>query len=145
MNSFTIRETAYQSPEYQQSVSLREAVLRQPIGMVLTSADLQQDAGDRHIVCIEADRLLGCLVLSPQSADEIQVRQVVVDPQIQRRGIGRALMAFAEDVSRAHGFSRITLHARFTAIPFYELLNYQKVGEPFEQVTLPHWEMEKLL
>nr|MBP8249907.1 GNAT family N-acetyltransferase [Chitinophagales bacterium] len=43
------------------------------------------------------------------------------------------------------GFTLMYCHARDTAIPFYEKLGYSRVGEEFEEVTIPHWEMGKSL
>jgi predicted GNAT family N-acyltransferase len=43
------------------------------------------------------------------------------------------------------GKSRIMLHARETAIPFYQKLGYEVTGEPLTEVGLPHRIMEKLL
>jgi predicted GNAT family N-acyltransferase len=37
------------------------------------------------------------------------------------------------------------LHARATAVPFYLRLGYTVVGEPFEEVGIPHRGMEKAL
>ena len=37
----------------------------------------------------------------------------------------------------------MTLHARQVAVPFYERLGYSIVGEPFEEVSIPHFKMEK--
>jgi hypothetical protein len=37
------------------------------------------------------------------------------------------------------------LHARETAVPFYERLRYSPVGDVFQEVTLPHRLMEKRL
>ena len=73
------------------------------------------------------------------------MRQVAVSPRAQGQGIGRALTEFAEDLARRRGFSRMTLHARAIAVPFYEKLGYQRVGDEFEEVTIPHWSMQKAL
>jgi predicted GNAT family N-acyltransferase len=37
------------------------------------------------------------------------------------------------------------LHARETAVAFYENLAYSKVGDRFVEVTIYHWAMEKRL
>lgn len=145
LSDLSIREVAYRSPEYDQSVALREAVLRLPLGLSFTPEDLQRDAQEWHLICTGQDRLLGCLVLAPLSADSIQVRQVAVLPEFQRRGIGQALMKYSEKLARQRGFIRMELHARLPAVPFYERLGYEKVGQPFVQVTILHLEMQKIL
>jgi predicted GNAT family N-acyltransferase len=37
------------------------------------------------------------------------------------------------------------MHARKTAVPFYERIGYQVAGEEFLEVGIPHYEMRKLL
>ena len=39
----------------------------------------------------------------------------------------------------------MVLHARQTAVPFYERLGYETYGEPFVEVTIPHIAMRMAL
>jgi ribosomal protein S18 acetylase RimI-like enzyme len=73
------------------------------------------------------------------------MRQVAVASEAQRQGVGRAMVEFSETFARRLGFTRMVLHARENAIPFYERLGYCRIGERFEEVTIPHWEMVKEL
>jgi len=130
---------------YQASVLLRNEVLRRPLGLELTGEELERERSDYHLVCEENGVLVGCLVLGPQGNDEIRMRQVAVSPHARGQGIGRALTEFAEEFSRQRGFRRLTLHARTTAVPFYEKLGYERTGDEFEEVTIPHWSMQKRL
>jgi predicted GNAT family N-acyltransferase len=54
-------------------------------------------------------------------------------------------MNFAENLARDRGYKKITMHARKNAIGFYEKLGYKKVGKEFEEITIPHYVMEKQL
>ena len=133
------------SAAYNASVALRNDVLRKPLGLELTNGELEQERSDYHLVCQDDGELVGCLVLVPQSNNEVKMRQVAVSPQARGQGIGRALTRFAEAFAGGLGFERVTLHARSTAVPFYEKLGYERVGEEFEEVTIPHWSMQKTL
>jgi ribosomal protein S18 acetylase RimI-like enzyme len=73
------------------------------------------------------------------------MRQVAVAPGMQGQGIGRKLVEYAEEFARDGGFDLMLLHARETAVPFYEKLGYRRLGQRFEEVTLPHWAMVKEL
>jgi hypothetical protein len=73
------------------------------------------------------------------------MRQVAVVPELQGQGIGRAMVEYSEALARTVGFTRMILHARETAVAFYEKLGYAKVGERFVEVTIPHWAMAKRL
>jgi GNAT superfamily N-acetyltransferase len=73
------------------------------------------------------------------------MRQVAVLPPLQGGGIGGALVRFAESFAVSHGIVRFELSARETAVPFYLNLGYEMVGEPYEEVTLPHRSLVKNL
>lgn len=73
------------------------------------------------------------------------MRQVAVVRELRGQGIGKALVAYAEALARKLGYRRMILHARETAVGFYEKLGYSRVGDRFEEVTIAHWTMEKHL
>ncbi|MFN3422756.1 MAG: GNAT family N-acetyltransferase, partial [Armatimonadota bacterium] len=52
-------------------------------------------------------------------------------------------MSFAENIARDKGYRRIIMHARDTAIGFYEKFGYKVKGDQFIEVNLPHHVMEK--
>ena len=133
------------SPEQLESIELRRRILRWPLGLDLTAEDIAKEQNEFHLVALQEGRLLACLVLTPLDRQSIKMRQVAVEPDLQGRGIGTRLVAFSEDVARQKGFSRMVLHARDTAVPFYLRLNYAIEGEPFEEVTIPHRRMMKML
>jgi GNAT superfamily N-acetyltransferase len=144
-----VAEIAHRSPAYAQAVALREAVLRRPLGLVFTPQELDDEAASHHIVAVDdADdgrACLGCLVLLPIDAAVLRMRQVAVRPDRQRRGIGGALVRFAEAAARAGGYREIIAHVREPAIPFYTRLGYEPEGERFVEVTLPHFLMRKII
>ncbi len=70
---------------------------------------------------------------------------MAVHAELQGRGIGTALVEYAEALARELGHRRMVLHARETALPFYEKLGYARIGEMVVKVTIPHWEMAKEL
>jgi predicted GNAT family N-acyltransferase len=74
----------------------------------------------------------------------VKVRQVAVDPAFQRVGLGRRVMALAENVARELERD-VELHARQVSAAFYDSLGYHPVGKPFVEVGLPHLKMVKSL
>ena len=135
----------YNSPNYAATLALRDEVLRKPLGLEFGAAELEQERDHFHIACFRDRTLVGCLMLVPLSASLVKMRQVAVKPQLHGQGIGRTLVEYAEQFARERGFSLMKLHARDTAIPFYEKQGYERDGEMFEEVSIPHWEMQKLL
>ena len=93
----------------------------------------------------EDERLLGCCLLSPQDKATVRLRQMAVPNNMQGKGIGRALMIFAENIARDLGYKKLCMHARKTAKGFYEKLGYAVTGDEFMEVTIPHYIMEKAL
>jgi ribosomal protein S18 acetylase RimI-like enzyme len=70
---------------------------------------------------------------------------MAVGAALQRKGIGRVLMNFAENIARDRKYSRLTMHARKSAVGFYEKSGYRICSEEFTEVTIPHYVMEKEL
>jgi predicted GNAT family N-acyltransferase len=54
-------------------------------------------------------------------------------------------MIFAENIARDLGYKKLCMHARKTAVGFYQKLGYGIAGEEFVEVTIPHFIMEKAL
>jgi ribosomal protein S18 acetylase RimI-like enzyme len=136
----------FATPEYDAAVALRDEVLRRPLGLHFTPEQLAEEYGHYHLGAFSDDgHLIGYLNLTPLGDGTVQMRQVAVSPGLQRRGVGQALVAASEQLARREGFAAIMLHARDLAVPFYEKLGYVREGEEFEEVTIPHWQMRKLL
>lgn len=140
-----VRLVEFGSEEYRQTVRLRDAVLRAPLGLTFTPEQLDGETEDLHVACFLGDELVACLVLTPKDDGAIKMRQVAVRPTLQGQGIGKALVRASEQIARERGYREMVLHARETAVSFYLHLEYEVVGEPFEEVTVPHRAMRKAL
>ncbi len=133
------------SPEYKQMVQLRYNILRKPLGLEFNPEELNKEAGDLLIGCFDDDRIEGCCLLTQTGLKEVRLRQMAVISGLQGKGIGKALIQFAENIARDRGFSTICMHARKSAMGFYEKLGYETSGDEFTEVNLPHFKMEKKL
>ena len=141
-----ICQIEFGTPEYDEAVDLRYRVLRRPLGLEFTAEQLAAEYADFHLAAFNATgRLIGYLNLTPAEQEKVKMRQVAVEPQVQGQGVGKALVAASEALAKRHGFKKMTLHARETAIPFYQKLGYKIVGDRFEEVCIPHFKMEKNL
>jgi predicted GNAT family N-acyltransferase len=54
-------------------------------------------------------------------------------------------MNFAENIARDRKYTRLTMHARKSAVGFYEKSGYRICSDEFTEVTIPHFVMEKEL
>lgn len=83
-------------------------------------------AAHRVWVAVDATIIVGTIVLIAEQ-DHLEVGNVAVDPQYQGNGVGRALLAFAEDEARRGGAHEVRLftHAAMTENrAYYPRLGY---------------------
>ena len=138
-----IKQIAFGGTEHKKEIELRYRVLRQPLGLHYTQEQLAAEKDEFHFAAFEGDKLVGCLLMKTIGKEEIKMRQVAVDEDYQGKGVGKKLVLYSEKFTAENGFSLIILHARKSAVPFYEKLGYKIVGDEFIEVTLPHLKMKK--
>ena len=129
--------------EYQEVLQLRQQVLRLPLGMNLFDEDLSEDRDQYIIVAIKDDRLIGCLMIKILDKVTVKFRQMAVHAEFQSKGIGSMIMFYAENFCMLNEYQKAELHARKSAIDFYNKLNYRMEGDEFEEVGIPHYKMVK--
>lgn len=133
------------SREYEQMVALRYQVLRKPLGLHFTTEELMAEKHHVLLGCFDDGNMEGCCMLVSEPGNVVRLRQLAVLAGLQGKGIGRVLVAFAENVARDRRFYKISLHARLNTRSFFEKLGYVVQGEPFLELTIPHVVMEKEL
>ena len=131
--------------EYQQMVDLRYDMLRKPLGLRFDQEELEREKDDILIGAFDDEKILGCCLITRIGPGTCRLRQMAVLNSLQGKGIGAAMLNFAENVARDRGFRNMTMHARKTAIGFYEKLGYKIKGDEFLEITIPHFIMEKRL
>jgi len=141
-----LRQIAYGSSQYHAARTLRQAVLRTPLGLPLSDDDLLGEDRQLHFgLFAEQDKLVACVIVVPESAGQVRIRQTAVSPEYQRRGLASKMMRELEVILSERDFDLVTLHARKGAVGFYQKLGYEVVGSEFMEVTLPHQKMVKPL
>jgi predicted GNAT family N-acyltransferase len=135
----------YSTPEYEKLVRLRYQILRKPLHLEFKEGDLEEDKNCIWIGCFESGKAIGCCGLKKIDATTVQLRQMAVNSGIQGKGIGRAIVNFAENIATDFGFKKMVMHARKSAQGFYEKLGYLAYGDEFTEVTIPHMMMRKSL
>jgi C_GCAxxG_C_C family probable redox protein len=142
---FAVRRYDYASADYDKALSLRQEVLRAPLGLNLFDEDLAREADAVHFGAFDGDELIATVYLTPLPDAKMQVRQLAVTPPRQRGGVGRLLMRFAESFAKDSGVLALTAHVRRTAEDFYASVGYRAAGEGFIEVGIEHIGMEKQL
>lgn len=101
---------------------------RKPAPMV---ADFAAQISAGHVHVAEADgAVAGFIALYPRG-DHIHVENVAIPPALQGRGIGRALLVFAEDEAKRRGRAAVELYTNANMTEnqsFYPRLGYTETG-----------------
>jgi len=140
-----LKQIDHGSKAYQQMVQLRLEILRKPLGLSFTNDELDKEKNDILIAAFDEDQMLGCCILTKIDDRRIRLRQMAVQKKLQGKGIGESIISFAENIARDKGYKILMMHARDTAIGFYEKFGYTIKGEQFEEVKTKHHVMEKRL
>ncbi len=140
-----LKQIDYNTTAYKQMVQLRMDILRKPLGLSFTKEELEKEKDDILIAAFDEDKILGCCILTKVNTKMVRLRQMAVQKNLQGKGIGESIISFAENLARDKGFKTLMMHARDTAIGFYEKFGYNIKGEQFEEVKTKHHIMEKML
>ena len=140
-----LKQIEHGTDDYRQMVNLRNEILRKPLGLSFDPEELDREKNDVLIGAFEEGKILGCCMLTKINNSTCRLRQMAVQNKLQGKGIGHALMNFAENLARDYGYKTLMMHARKTAVGFYEKQGYRLNGDEFIEVTVPHYVMEKRL
>ena len=140
-----LKQIDHGTPEYLKMVNLRDVVLRRPLGLTFDHDELIAEKDDILIACMDDNEILGCCILEEVNNLTIRLRQMAVPDNLHNRGIGSSIINFAENMARDKGYKLMTMHARDSAIGFYEKFGFLIKGSQFKEVNLPHHVMEKNL
>jgi tRNA threonylcarbamoyladenosine biosynthesis protein TsaE len=128
-----------------QAAFARHQILEPPSGagresLEQVAADLARGGG---AVADMDGRPVGCLRWDLPESGDFHVRRVAVDPALQGRGLGRALMSWAESEAARRGHAGVTVGVRIALpgnIAFYRRLGYEITGEHcHEGFAEPTW------
>lgn len=137
------RVVSHGSPEYEQCVRLRQRVLLDVAGIILTPDKTAQETKHVHIAAFSGERVVGCLFLHDLGSGILKMRQVAVEFGEQGKGIGRLMVELCEAYAQENGYNMIELNARRNAVPFYDALGYRREGDEFDEIGIPHLRMTK--
>lgn len=132
--------------EWESYYDLRYRIMREPLGKERGSERNEGDVTGIHIALFEETTILAIARLDKVDETTCQVRFVAVESSLQGQGLGKLIMDAVEKRGRSEGFSKLVLHARDYALPFYKKLGYTLIGPSYKLFdVLQHYEMEKAL
>lgn len=116
--------------EWDAYYQLRYEILRAPWGQAPGSEKTPDEDAQQHFAFFdEQQQIIGVIRLDSCDAQTGQIRFMAVAENVQRSGVGRLLMQFAEEKASALKLTKIILHAREHALAFYTKLGYQYVAQ----------------
>lgn len=142
MTNIIFKVVEYGSDEHLEAIALRKEVLYEARG--ISPHYYNEEDSHVQIVGFNNNIIIATCSLVPEGED-CRMRYVAIKENIQGAGIGSKMLVFFEQQARNKGFKSIYCHARDTAINFYTKNGYKTEGEMFEQVTIPHIKMRKIL
>ena len=126
------------------ALALRERVFCGEQGVTLAGERDGLDERAVHLVAVEDGAVVGtCRVLV--DGPDARLGRLCVERAARGRGLGRELLAAAEETARAAGARQMRLHAQTGALGLYERAGYRPVGAPFDEEGIEHLAMERLL
>ena len=137
------KEIIFGSPQYEQEVELRSRILRNPLGLDLDEENLAQENRQLHFGLFEEDKIKACVLIQPFKDTHAKLRQMAVTDDNQGKGYGSTMVDEVEKYLREIGMTNIELHARTSAVGFYEKKGYSVFGDEFLEVGIPHLKMRK--
>jgi predicted GNAT family N-acyltransferase len=130
---------------YASECALRYELLRRPLGHAPGSERFDFEDGSLHLVAVQDDQVVGCVLFHPDGAGGGRLFQMAVSGTLQGQGVGAKLVRHLEDRCRADGIVTIELHARKHVSGFYASLGYAPVGDEYLEVGIPHLNMHRVL
>jgi predicted GNAT family N-acyltransferase len=103
-----------------------------------------RDGDGVHLVAVSDGEVLAtCRLLFV--GPTVQFSRLAVRQTARRQGIASALLALADDETRAGGARRLVLHAQTYARSLYDVAGYEPRGRVFMEAGIEHIAMEKVL
>lgn len=80
----------------------------------------------KNYVLIEDDKTIGVLIMLPTRANTIEIVNIAIAPNYQRKGYGKRLLKFAINTAKNDNFKHIEIGTANSSIN--QLALYQKIG-----------------
>ncbi len=107
------------------------------------------DAADADCLHVVAYNRLGQPVatarLLPAQAGVAKLGRMAVHRVLRGTGVGRSLVSALTQAAQARGDHCLRLSAQRSAQGFYQRLGFETVGQPYDDVGIPHIDMQRLL
>ncbi|EOH60902.1 MULTISPECIES: GNAT family N-acetyltransferase [Enterococcus] len=121
----------YGSKEYDESLILRDEILRKPLGVSIFNQDYSNEIESIIIGAFEQKKLIGVGIMSSIDSKKRKLEFLCVDENIQSQGVGKQILEYLENIAVRENSKIIELDARFTAVGFYNKMGYETYGDTY--------------
>ena len=106
--------------------------------------DEGEESAFHAMILKDKEEVIAVCRLQKANETEGQIRSMGVKEEYRSKGFGAIIINYLERIAKQNGVSKIFLHARENAIPFYEKMGYQVVGKSYLLFdVIQHYRMEK--
>lgn len=111
---------------------LRYRVLRKPWGQQRDTEKDDYEPISQHFMAVddETDKLVGVIKIFEKSEGVGWISHLAVEPEYQKRGVGKLLMNTVEDYARSVGYSTIGCMSRLNTTRYFEKMGFKVAGLP---------------
>ncbi|EOL44556.1 GNAT family N-acetyltransferase [Enterococcus caccae] len=121
---------------YEQTLHLRNKVLRQPLGKSIFEEDLTIEKENDFYGWEKERQIIATLSIYTKENKVAQLTAFAVEPTYQNKGYGNRLLEFLLDDLGKKGYERVDVSARSSAKTFYEKSGFMVLGNPVVNVAL---------
>ncbi|MBL1224549.1 GNAT family N-acetyltransferase [Enterococcus sp. BWR-S5] len=132
---------------YQESLMLRNRILRLPLGKDIFAEDLSIERQNKFYGILVDKQLIATISAYDEAPSIAHVTAFAVEEAYQKMGYGRLLLDFLVTDLAESGFKRVNVDARATAKVFYEKCGFIVVDGPIrnEHLEIDDYKMSILL
>jgi predicted GNAT family N-acyltransferase len=132
-----------EDPIYKKVLSLRYTLFFREHQLPIDILFDEHESNSSHVVITKENCLIAYGRLSDLGEGELKISQVVVEPELQGRGYGKALLKKIIEIARVAGAKSIQLNARTTATKLYSELGFREEGGIYKSksTNVPHIKM----
>lgn len=131
---------------YNEAVELRHRLFFLPHGLPRETVFDELEDSSIHLAAMVSEKLAGYSRITI-GENMALISQIVVEPKLERRGIGRGMLEKLIEKARQGNVKKITLSSRLHAVEFYKKFGFITAGEvyPSAKTGIPHIKMVKYL
>jgi len=118
--------------DFKEYYALRYKVLREPWGQQKGTEKDDYEPISQHFMAVddETGEIVGVVKMFEKEPGVAWFSHLAVAPNLQRKGIGKLLVKFVEDIARAQQYKVIGAMSRLTSTEYFQNFGYKITGLP---------------